>query len=78
MHYASMAFQTGLLSPLYQPLRQTHTRPKTCNGSQQVINNQGERKYYEQHNLNQNLAEGSQIAVLILTVGIFTWLPFDF
>ena len=32
-------------------------RPKTRNGSQQVINNQGERKYYEQHNLKQNLAE---------------------
>ena len=32
-------------------------RPKTRNGSQQVINNQGERKHYEQHNLKQNLAE---------------------
>ena len=32
-------------------------RTKTRNGSQQVINNQGERKYYEQHNLKQNLAE---------------------
>ena len=32
-------------------------RPKTRDGSQQVINNQGVRKYYEQHNLKQNLAE---------------------
>ena len=35
----------------------TTNTPKTRNGSQQVINNQGERKYYEQHNLKQNLAE---------------------
>ena len=35
----------------------TYTYQKHAMESQQVSNNQGERKYYEQHNLKQNLAE---------------------
>ena len=39
------------------PTFTTNTYTGLKHGSQQVINNQGERKYYEQHNLKQNLAE---------------------